>query len=77
MSPADQLQHLEEIKQRDAIFALEGFHKTDTVRSIDAAVLAGVGTYEEAITELTAYVHQHKTIDGFSYSKAIGVTPPA
>jgi hypothetical protein len=62
---------LDDIKQRDAIFALEGFEKTDTIRGIDEAVLAGVGTYEEAAAEMLVHVHQHKTIEGFAYSKAV------
>lgn len=62
---------LDDIKQGDAIFALEGFDKTDTIRAIDDAVLAGVGNYDEAVTEMLVHVHQHKTIEGFAYSKAV------
>ena len=65
---------LDDIKQTDAIFALSGFEKTDSVRATDAAVLAGVGTYQEAGAELLAYVREHKTSEGFIYSKAMGLT---
>ena len=64
---------LDDIKQTDAIFALSGFEKTDSVRATDAAVLAGAGTYEEARAELLAYVREHKTSEGFVYSKAVGL----
>lgn len=68
-------ERLNDIMQGDAIFALEGFEKTDTIRAIDEAVLAGVGTYEEAAAEMRVYVHEHKTIEGFIYSKAAATTP--
>ena len=76
MSPKSHQQHRADIKQRDAIFALEGFAKTDTVHSVDEAVLAGLGTYEEAIAEMTIYVQKHKTTEGFIYSKAAAMTLP-
>ena len=70
MNPTARKEHLDNITQGDAIFALEGFEKTDTIRAIDEAVLAGVGTYEEAAAEMLVYVREHKTVDGFVYSKA-------
>lgn len=70
-------QLLKQIQQTDAIFALEGFAKTDVVRATDAAVLAGLGTYEEACTELLAYASYHKTLQGFVYSKAVGLLQAA
>ena len=71
MSPEQRAFKEREIEQIDAIFALEGFVKTNTARTTQAAVLAGLGTYEEAIEEMTAYAHKHKTTEGFVYSKAV------
>jgi hypothetical protein len=76
MSPDERKECLDDITQRDAIFALEGFGKTDTICAIDEAVLAGVGNYDEAVAEMLVYVREHKTIDGFVYSKAAAITPP-
>lgn len=75
MSPDERRQHLDDIKQYDAIFALEGFEKTDMLRQIENAVMDGLGTYEDASAEITAWVLKHKTMDGFVYSKAAATTP--
>lgn len=58
------------IKQRDAIFRLEGFEPTDQTRAIDAAVLAGRVTNAQVIKEMVAFAKQHKTTDGFIESRA-------
>ncbi len=55
----------EAIKQVDAIFALEGFEKTEQSKKIDEAVLAGRVSNQQAIDEMIAYVKEHKTTDGF------------
>ena len=55
--------------QADAIFALEGFEKTDEDRRMDEAVLAGRITNEEVIQEMLAYIHEHKSLDGFVDSR--------
>jgi hypothetical protein len=60
----------EAIKQADAIFALEGFAPTDQIRAIDAAVLAGRVTRTQATLEMIEYAKEHKTIDGFTASRA-------
>jgi hypothetical protein len=73
MTVIDREKILNTIKQVDAIFALEGFEPTDMKRNTDKAVLAGVGTYSESVAELVEYVKQNKTVDGFKYSKAIGL----
>jgi len=37
---------------------------------VQEKVLAGVGDYEDAVQEIIAYAKEHKTIDGFVYSKS-------
>jgi imidazoleglycerol phosphate synthase glutamine amidotransferase subunit HisH len=59
------------IKHVDAIFALEGFTPSESIRATDRAVLAGVGSYAESAQELIEHVKRHKTVDGFVYSKTI------
>jgi hypothetical protein len=61
------------IKCRDAIFRLEGFEPTGFILLTDKAVLLGVGTYAESTQELVAYIKQHKTAEGFVYSKTVGL----
>ncbi len=60
---------LEAIRQSDAIFALEGFSPNETVRAIDAAVLAGKVTFRQAANEMRDYVSAHKTVKGFIQSR--------
>lgn len=55
----------ETMRQTDAIFALEGFVKTDLSRRIDEAILEGRITNGKAADEMTAYAAQHKSLDGF------------
>ena len=55
----------EAFRQTDAIFALEGFAPTEQSKAIDAAVLAGRVTLSQAAHELTQYIKQHKTVEGF------------
>jgi len=60
----------EAIKQVDAIFALEGFEKTEQSSKIDEAVLAGRVSNEQVIIEMIDYVKLHKTTDGFIESRS-------
>ena len=53
----------------EAIFALEGFEKTEQSRKIDEAVLAGRVSNHQVIDEMIAYVKEHKTTDGFIESR--------
>jgi len=55
----------ENIRQTEAIFALEGFQPDAENRAIDAAVLAGRVTRDQVMDEMTAYAIEHKTIRGF------------
>ena len=59
----------ETIKQVDAIFALEGFEKTEQSRRIDEAILAGRVTTQQVIDEMLAYAKEHKTTRGFIESR--------
>ena len=54
----------EAIKQVDALFALEGFEKTEQSRKIDEAVLAGRVSNQQAIDEMIAYAKERKTESG-------------
>lgn len=58
------------IEQAEAVFALEGMAPTAQDKAIDAAILAGRVSPEQAREELLAYVTQHKTMDGFFESRA-------
>jgi len=70
LTPAE-VENIEEaIRQRDAIFALEGFAPTAQTRAIDAAVLAGRVTRTQVIEEMREYAMQYKTTDGFIESRA-------
>lgn len=60
---------LETIKQRNAIFALEGFEPTEQTRKIDEAVLAGKVTRSQVIQEIVEYAKIHKTTHGFIESR--------
>lgn len=60
----------EAIKQVDAIFALEGFEKTEQSSKINEAVLAGRVSNEQVIIEMIDYVKLHKTTDGFIESRS-------
>ena len=61
--------YAETIRQQEAIFALEGMHPTAQDKAIDAAVLAGRVSPEQALDELVAYAKEHKTVDGFYESR--------
>ena len=61
------------IKQVDAIFAFEGFEPSRNILEIDKSVLAGVGSYAESADELIEYVKKNKSVDGFIYSKTVGL----
>lgn len=60
----------EAMRQRDAIFRLEGFEPTDITRAIDEAILAGRVTAKQATDEMVAYAKQYKCLDGFIQSRA-------
>lgn len=63
------LTEAEVIEQVDAIFALEGFEKTDQGRKIDEALLAGKVSRQQVINEMIAYAKEHKTTSGFIESR--------
>lgn len=49
----------------DASMRLEGFEKTEDKKIIDEALLAGRVDLDTVIREMTEYVREHKTVDGF------------
>ena len=55
----------ETIKQVDAIFALEGFEKTELKRRADEAVLSGRATFKQVADEMAVYAKEHRTLAGF------------
>ena len=65
LADAEKAEMREAIKQVDALFALEGFEKTEQSRKIDEAVLAGRVSNQQAIDEMIAYAKERKTTDGF------------
>jgi hypothetical protein len=69
LTPAEIENIKEAIRQRDAIFALEGFAPTAQTRAIDAAVLAGRVTRTQVLEEMREYAMLHKTTDGFAESR--------
>ena len=69
MTPEERSRILEAIEQVDAIFALEGFEKTEQCRKIDEAVLDGRVTRAQVIEEMREYAMEHKTTDGFVESR--------
>lgn len=73
MTHTEQVRMQNTIQGVDAIFALEGFAPTVSSTAMDRAVLAGVGSYEDAIQELRQYVQKNKSAQGFIYSKAAGL----
>jgi len=71
ISDEERARLLEAIKFVDSVFRLEGFEPTAAIKAVDKAVLAGVGDYDEAAAEIIAYAKEHKSIDGFVYSKSV------
>lgn len=69
LTEAEKLKMRETIKQVDAIFALEGFEKTEQSRKIDEAVLSGRVSRQQVIDEMLIYVKEHKTTRGFIESR--------
>jgi hypothetical protein len=57
------------IAQTEAVFALEDMGPTAQDKAIDAAILAGRVSPEQAREELLAYVIEHKTVNGFIESR--------
>ncbi len=67
----ERARRLEAIKFVDSVFRLEGFEPTAAIKAVDEAVLAGVGDYDDAAAEIIAYAKEHKSIEGFVYSKSV------
>lgn len=61
------------IQQTEAVFALEGMTPTAQDKAIDAAILAGKVSPEQAREELLTYVTAHKTVNGFIESRGWAV----
>ncbi|WP_037586978.1 antitoxin VbhA family protein [Stenoxybacter acetivorans] len=59
----------ENMRQADAIFALEGFEATEYRHAINAALLDGRVTRAQIIKELLDYANKYKTADGFTESR--------
>lgn len=57
------------IEQTRAVLALEGMAPTEQDEAIDAAILAGRVSPEQAREELLAYVYEHRSVDGFIKSR--------
>ena len=71
VSEEERTRLLEASKFVDAVFRLEGFEPTAAMTAIRKAVLAGVGDYEDAVQEIIAYAKEHKSVEGFVYSKSV------
>ena len=69
LTEAEKSKMRETIKQVDAIFALEGFEKTEQSRKIDEAVLSGKVSRQQVIDEMLIYVKEHKTTRDFIESR--------
>lgn len=65
----EQQKMLNNIRQTDAIMALEGFQPDDDMRVIQNAMLMGHITPKQAADELRDYVYLHKTTRGFVQSR--------
>ena len=70
LTPDQRATYAATIKQTEAIFALEDMAPNAQDLAIDAAILAGKVSPEQAREELLAYVIQHKTVRGFIESRA-------
>jgi len=60
----------EAMAQVNAIFALEGFEPTTEDAVIDAAIVDGRVSIPQLIAEMSGYVREHKTMDGFVASRS-------
>jgi len=69
LTPEEVATMIESIRQRDAIFAFEGFEPDAQRRAIDAALLAGRITNDQVVEEMIAYAKEHKTVRGFIESR--------
>jgi hypothetical protein len=69
LTPKEVATMQENFRQRDAIFAFEGFEPTAQRRAIDAALLAGRVTITQVSREMEAYANEHKTTEGFIESR--------
>lgn len=70
LSPDQRPAYAAAIEQTEAIFALEGMAPTPQDKAIDAAILAGKVSPEQARDELLDYLKTHKTVKGFIGSRA-------
>ena len=61
------------IEQTEAVWALEDMRPSPQDKAIDAAVLDGRVSPEQAHDEFVAYVNEHKTVRGFIESRAWAV----
>jgi len=68
--PEQRLAYGAAIVQSDAIFALEGMTPSAQDKAIDAAVLAGRVSPEQARQELCAHIVAHRTVRGFIESRS-------
>ena len=60
----------EAMAQVNAIFALEGFEPTAEDAVIDAAIVDGRVSIPQLIAEMSGYVREHKTMNGFVESRS-------
>lgn len=65
LTPDERVTYAAVIEQMEAVFALEDMYPTAVDKAIDAAILAGRISPEQAREELLAYIIAHKTSDGF------------
>jgi hypothetical protein len=56
--------------QVDAIHRLEGFEPTELQRRVRIAILDGRVTSAQAAKEMSAYVAEHRTLEGFLESRS-------
>ena len=69
LAPEQRAAYAAAIAQTEAVFALEGMAPSEQDKAIDAAILAGRVSPEQAREELLTYVTAHKTVKGFIESR--------
>lgn len=70
LAPGQRGAYAAAIDQAEAIHALEDMAPSKQDKAIDAAILAGNVSPEQARDELLAYVTEHKTLTGFIESRS-------
>lgn len=70
MDTAERARMAETIRQTEAIWALDGFEPPPHSKAINEAMLEGRVTPSQMIAELKAYLHEHRTMDGFVSSRS-------